>query len=433
MKKFLFLLVLFSILFTACGTKTPVSEPPMDDPTPPTEEPKKTVRRIHPDTLSPTRTYVSDDNSVLNSYEDQEFSTFSGLFRYYMGATDYTLHSTHRDTDLTAATFTKGSELVHMYWEARQKSLNVVFSETGAVGLPDANTELPLGLPTAITQLYSWRVNEMGYVIRLSDGSFLVIDGGNDTATEELMDTLRDQSFGNQVHIRTWLITHSHSDHYGCFHELSSQRQTYEEKFGIAITLDTVMIAPVHDHEALAADPEEGHYLSRIIHEDMAAWQEASLCYVHTGMRFHYGPTRLDILFTGNDLYIDQTPPNLNDSSIVFRISSTLPNEKLNMLVLGDAGEATAKVLLAKYGENLQSDLVQTAHHGVEDFPLYAYEVIQPSILFYPCSNPLYEANERFGDVRKALRESPHTKEILIFANDRYTRFLNANLNPIQS
>ena len=435
MKKLVLLLLLLSLLLCSCHSEKsppPVSEATAAASPPAAESNASAIQRIDPTSLSVTRTYVSDDNSILNSYENQDFSTFLGVFRYYMGEKDYTLHATNRNQDLTTATFTKGDALVHIYWEARQHALNIVFSETGAIGLPDSKIELDGILATSITQLYSWRVNEMGYVIRLSDGSFLVIDGGNDTASEELLDTLRDQTLNNQIHIRAWMITHSHSDHYGAFHEISAKRQAYEEEFGIKITLDTMMIAPIHDNDAIPVEPEEGYYLSQTIHEDMEAWQEASLCYVHTGMRFDYGQTHLDILFTGNDLFIDQQPKNLNESGIVCRISSSRHNEELRMLILGDAGEETAKVLLAKYGENIQSDMVQAAHHGVEDFPLYAYEVIQPSILFYPCSNPLYESNERFGDVRKALKESPHTKEILIFANDRYTRYLNANLNPIQ-
>ena len=74
------------------------------------------------------------------------------------------------------------------------------------------------------------------------------------------------------------------------------------------------------------------------------------------------------------------------------------------------------------YGDYLQSDICQVSHHGVEDVPLEFYELVQASILYYPCNKWLYDQTERHYDVRMALEQRSYTKEILIAGVGQFTR-----------
>ena len=102
------------------------------------------------------------------------------------------------------------------------------------------------------------------------------------------------------------------------------------------------------------------------------------------------------------------------------------------MMFRGDAGNEVAKRLMLYYESALRPDMIQISHHGVENFPLLAYQMIRPAILFYPCNTSLYNLTDRDADVRQALKLSPVTKEILLRDDELYVRYLNPELNPIQ-
>lgn len=61
----------------------------------------------------------------------------------------------------------------------------------------------------------------MSYVIRLTDGRFIVIDGGREFEpdSERLYQCLKNGSSGQNPVIAAWIMTHPHSDHFHCFIE----------------------------------------------------------------------------------------------------------------------------------------------------------------------------------------------------------------------
>ena len=77
----------------------------------------------------------------------------------------------------------------------------------------------------------------MCFVIRLEDGSFIVIDGGVATSgfADGIMKTLRTQAPDPQnIRIAAWVITHTHNDHTGGFNKFS-------EIWGRQVTLDELI------------------------------------------------------------------------------------------------------------------------------------------------------------------------------------------------
>ena len=57
---------------------------------------------------------------------------------------------------------------------------------------------------------------------------------------------------------------------------------------------------------------------------------------------------------------------------------------------------------------------------------MIAYRYIQAETLWYPCDKALYNRSDRDADVKKALRESQYTKEIIIRDKSREKRFLGS-------
>jgi beta-lactamase superfamily II metal-dependent hydrolase len=204
--------------------------------------------------------------------------------------------------------------------------------------------------------------------------------------------------------IRAWIITHAHGDHYAAF-------RAFAPLYAADVTLETVMISPVESSEA---------YLTAAtgIAADVAEFDGAELCYVHTGMTFRFCNVRLEVLFTGDELWIAEPTrdeglseaQNPNNASIVSRIYT----DDYSALFLADASEEVGLRMALYYGDYLKSDMCQVAHHGVEDFPLIAYRFINAALLWYPCDTALYNRADRDREVRDALANSAYTKEIVI-------------------
>ena len=77
----------------------------------------------------------------------------------------------------------------------------------------------------------------MAYIIRLYDGSFVIIDGniGEYDEPDHIMELLEKQNVtGEKVRIAAWFITHAHGDHYLGF-------INFCRKFGDRITIERVI------------------------------------------------------------------------------------------------------------------------------------------------------------------------------------------------
>lgn len=393
------------------------------------------IAPIDPATLQTAKRYRPGSGALLSTYEGYDRETFSGVCRFYRKS-GYALYCSADINGNSFCTFTKGDTLAHVYWIDSHKELTVITDSDGAMGLP-ANTRKSRGnTPTAITQLQQLphQASGMGYVVTLSDGSFLIYDGGY-TETE-LMQVLTERNGGSKsgIHIRAWVLTHSHNDHYSAFSQFA---KTYKDN-GFDVQLDCVMIAPVNNDDAVRIDADESPYFAATIYDDIRLFEGAKLCYVYTGMVFTLGNVKLEILFTPDELFVDgeinySDEEFFNETSMVSRISARDPKksgETLGMLFLGDAGKQVGERLSLYYGDCLRTDMVQISHHGVENFPLSTYQTICPAILFYPCNMSLYNLEDRDADVRQAMREAASTKEILLRDNELYTRFLNPDKNP---
>jgi glyoxylase-like metal-dependent hydrolase (beta-lactamase superfamily II) len=87
------------------------------------------------------------------------------------------------------------------------------------------------------------KINGMGYVIRLADGSFIVYDGGYTKRLPELWNVLTTLNGGEEgIVIRAWLLTHAHGDHYAAF-------RAFAPLYADNVTLETVMISPVEPYK----------------------------------------------------------------------------------------------------------------------------------------------------------------------------------------
>lgn len=253
----------------------------------------------------------------------------------------------------------------------------------------------------------------MAYVIQLSDGSFIVVDGG-EAATEScyqmnkkvLYGYLKQRAVGDTIRIACWIITHFHSDHVDvamrfmreCQGELIIERFIYDYE-------------PTVEYYPLAM---QEHVLSREREWEnaMALYPQAERLQPKSGDCLQMGNATLRVLATADDAYPEK-PWDPNFNSMVLKIS--FANGKSFML-LGDAmGERLTALINPSASiycdeQTLKSDILQTAHHGLcvteneDEYPdvLKLYQSIAPSIVFWP-------QNERRFWADKWCRDEKYT------------------------
>ena len=369
-----------------------------------------------PAASGPDLFYSCNDGSLLYTYGDAD------IFRFAQQCADceaegYERYSSAVMGSTAAVTYVKDRAMAHVYWHATTKELNVVLSQDAGATLPPAEPTASEGsVPCTITQIMD-DTNDigMGYVVQLTDGSYIVYDGSFAEQADRIEQFLLDHHPGEGLPlVRAWVLTHSHQDHVEAFRTLA-QRARQEATF----TIEYVIVSPMNHAEYQLSDEDSTAYLSTELYSDVAAFTGAQVVFAHTGMTFAFGNLRMEVLYTPESLFKStEDIYYFNNTSVVTR----LYDENYSALFLGDVGELGTDLMIRCYGDSyLSSDACQIAHHGLEDVPLSFYEVVRAPLLLYPCSQRAYDQRGQNGSTRRGLQEKPYTKEILIAGLSQYT------------
>ena len=342
---------------------------------------------------------------TLLSYEEISMEMFYAVRQGFIDK-GFEIYSDCVKGELYTTTFVNGDDFYHMYWSAAKRQLRIVEAAGSADSLPNPDSIVSKGIAPAITQLKSTEQYCMGYVITLSDGSFIIVDGGYDHEQDRLYKELVSLNGGeDNIVIRAWLITHAHNDHYECF-------TAFADKYASKVKLECFMYCPE------TPDTRVGGWGGILtwgeIYDYINKFENTKVLIVHTGMEFTFGNVKMEILFSSDDMLIDYTPDNQNAISIVSRFYTSAASA----LLLSDSREESARYYqLPYYGSYFKSDICQAAHHGVENYPLYMYDIIRAPIMFYPCSKTLYNSRQRDYEVRLAIKNSDYIEQILLHSD----------------
>ena len=238
-----------------------------------------------------------------------------------------------------------------------------------------------------------------GYVWRLSDGSFIVLDGGIPEYDErdglaqhdQLFNFLKKHSTTKEIRVAAWLFSHSHNDHVGAFMSFAMKYSPYVKVERVIYNLpaDTVI------SDAAIAYQNKFRKCCRLFGRD------TKVIHAHTGEKFFIRDAEIEMLYTLDDFYPNilmqrgmgpQPLPYLkhhtyprnrfefNDTSFVFTLK--LAGQK--MMMLGDATFLCCDMLVDRYGHYLKSEIVQLAHHGSNGGTLQVYQFIEPEVIMFP-------------------------------------------------
>ena len=331
------------------------------------------------------------------------------------------------------ATFDLGDDLVNVSFAKNDKLLRIIRNKSTE---PTSLFEKPAEIkkvcePLLIMHGLGWnedRPNGMCFIIRLSDGRFIVIDGGfnRQRDADELYALLKGNTpDGMDTVIAAWFITHAHSDHHGNF--ATAFCAHYKNK----VKVESVMFNPP-ENKLFTGTPNDSPATgtsSRITVMNAIKAYKAHHVRSHVGDRYYIGDAVVDVLFAIDYQYPSQFA-YYNTCSLIFSIN--IAGQKI--MITGDGSNDSFKRAVAMYGESLKADIVQVAHHGystgvssaASTSVMQGYKYMSPSLVLWPVSAESYKdiKNEVYN---LTLKNLPTVKKVLIAEDKDYVISLPFN------
>lgn len=242
-------------------------------------------------------------------------------------------------------------------------------------------------VPAQITQVHLEDFG-MSYAVRLSDGRFIVIDGGRNLEpdAERLMDTLQIGAGRTKPVIAAWIMTHPHPDHYFCFFPFIAKYRdaVVIEKFLFYFPEadDLTHYPGLVEKKLQEAGCAECRELLQFV--EMVKNLDVPVYTPHTGQIYHIGDASLEILASMDDTL--HCSDDINMTSLVIRM------ELAGQVILWAADASFGAIHLAeRYGGYLKADILQVPHHGfgmgAPEDTIAGYQQILPKVCLLPVSD----------------------------------------------
>lgn len=347
------------------------------------------------------QTYVYE-GATLKLYKECCDKLYSANFAQYT-ETEFngTAHNSSKAVKNYFTTFLSSAVQVDIELHESASRMYLTATPRTASALPERETPKytkPAGnFPVIWTQFGLEDVDDaessLGYIIRLADGSFIIIDGGewfgddskNNAVAKRIYDILKKQAPNpNNIVIAAWIITHAHNDHAGAFYNF---QVAYDKDTSIKIKQ---MIHNFPDKTLL----NSGDYNYQVSVIDSAAKfvHKPETLKPHTGNVLYYPGMKINVLYTQENYLAvgaDFTG-NYNCSSLVLQF---VTDDGTKILLGADhpvsgVYEGTTwceGAIYNWYGSFIESQVVSLFHHGYGGgADETVYYVIKPKIILWP-------------------------------------------------
>lgn len=280
-----------------------------------------------------------------------------------------------------------------------------------------------------------WQIG-LAYIFRLSDGSFIVIDGGynKDRNAQMLYDEMRAQmsSPNEKITIAAWIFTHVHGDHIGAF-------KKFMDKYKYEINLDYV----IYNTGSPAQQKSMGEVTDGMASAANTAIQyipQSRILIARPGQKMTFRNATLEVYHTSE--LLPESVTNGNSLCIAFRI--VIAGQ--SFFFTGDCMTDASNAMVRYYGSALKSDFEQINHHGASGPTNELHAAIDPTIVlwplgeydyFYDPNNPGKITRSR-EEYNRYLFESPNVKEIILAGHTTRTLSLPyvfpiVRVDPVQT
>ena len=341
--------------------------------------------------MSPSYIKDAGDDSYVLMFSNATLNAVEGYVSS-LASHGYSEYASNTIDDNRYYTYTNSDNVVNVAFTGYNKEMKVIVERQTDTALPTRESDnkwtAVSGVTTTISQLGLYyetdgRVvadpqnsnnpyfNGMSYVIRLKDGSFIVIDGGHSKSIDgtRLYNVMKKQAPDpNNIVIAAWFFTHGHSDHTGFF---ASFCQSYASKVKVEqFVYNFPSVNEIDDADQARADGTVAKYFKNV-----------PVVKAHPGQVFYIRNSKITVLYT-NDLWVygKQELKTANEASLVF----TVELEGKKFMVLGDYYDDLGILRSLYSSSTLKSDIMQVSHHGISNCGTKLYPIIAPEWALWP-------------------------------------------------
>ncbi len=342
---------------------------------------------------STSMTFDGGDGSKLILYKDVSKETHDA-FVSGIEALGYEHYVTNNIGENCFYTYHNDESIMHIMYFPRVAETRVVIDTkefTSLAGLESENiyeagksemsfTQLGLEHPRAGNCQ-----NGMGYILKLSDGSFVIVDGGHtrdmsyaESAGDYLLDSLKVLADDpNDIRVHTWFLSHIHNDHIGAFYDIA--RDTPD-----SIKVERLVYNAPNDTQLAGVS---GGNLDDKVENAAKMFGIKTVVKGHPGQVFYANEATFTI-YGSLDIVEPIKIDNINESSMVMKMEFM----GKTMIFLGDCHPNESLALTNAYGDDLKSNFIQLSHHGYADgATLLLNETIKAEASFWPVGNDHYK------------------------------------------
>ncbi len=337
----------------------------------------------------------------------------------------YTLYAENEMGENSFATYSKGEINVHTYFTPHNSEMRMIVSKKSTLPWIDASDHAKVCEPTLTLMGLEKSGSDggLGMIIGLEDGSFIIIDGGNNNKTEanDLANTLKKLAPDpKNVVIRAWIFTHAHGDHVGAFKkfsELYSRSGVFKvEKF-------------LYNFCDAASQRVYGGISYTAARDGMKYWRDAVRYKMLTGEVYRFPGCDIEILYCMSDFIpqiigeekgisdIDKESLDNNIETVVFR--ANIAGQQV--MITGDTSKVCVDEICDRYGSYLKSDILQVPHHGHNSNRYRArngtaefYRFVNPATVLWPSSQDGFNSRTVWNGTAGSNFEANYTLVYLL-------------------
>ncbi len=298
----------------------------------------------------------------------------------------FSLIQKNENSDACFAVLSKnGTEITVDYWSATKELAILVDKPSYQAPLKAesvAATTAPVVIEPGLE--YDGALKGMCYVIKASDGSFVIVDSGDSDPKflDRLYSVLKDNCpEGNKPHIRAWFITHAHGDHMNGIVDIAAS------KYAALIKCDAVYSNMPHESYQTAYD--KSTYAGRISKLEKAAKTlGADYVIARTGQTYYFADLEVQMLGSVDDMFLTEYN-DLDETSLVL----TVKTSSKKMIFTGDAGPVViGQYIMKRYtAATIKCDISQANSHGANNSAhTQFYKAVDPDIYLWPASIEFY-------------------------------------------
>ena len=359
--------------------------------------------------------YQSSGSTEIVHYENTTAEDFSS-YRQTLLSAGYTVYDERSIESNQFATLISDTLTVTLSWFANTKTMRIIAEERG--GLCPLTDSAEGDYDTLLTGMQGETCvasEGMGFIIRLKDGSFCIIDGGMGDPyhvdSNKLMGILNAQKpeGTEKPVIAAWIFTHLHGDHIGVFNCFSLDHHDDVE-------IERLMYNFPKEAETAASDSP--YMLDDTIYRYTQFKQNLSKFYadvpvvkLHSGNRFALRNAQFDVLYAYDDLY-PQTilDGGMNENSLLLKMTL----EGQTVLWTGDFAFLASDLVVREYtAATLHCDFLQMAHHGWNGtVPLYS--AVDPTWALLPVSFRVNMDDMLSSSANAWLRDSAGVRQFIV-------------------